>query len=114
MTDEIEDGAGDIDPTISDEVLRLYTQATTAKSRDERTKALLELAKVFANEHDLTDFTATDDWHAYIEEYYQAKLTYRQAALRLGRLAVNTLDVHFKENDVSDEQIAERSHQVLN
>ena len=113
MTDETE-GPGDIDPTISDEVLRLYHQATSAKSREQRTEALLELAKVFAVEHDLTDITATDDWHAYIEDYVRAELLYRQAALRLGRLAVNTLEVHFDENDVSDEQVAERGSQALN
>lgn len=115
MTDETEDqGSGDIDPTISDEVLRLYHQATSAKSREQRTEALLELAKVFADEHDLTDITATDDWHSYIEEYIQAKLAFEQTALRLGRLAVNTLEVHFQENDVSDEQVAERGSQSLN
>lgn len=116
MSDDINEGSdsGDIDPTISDEMLRLFHRATEARTREERTEALLELAERFSTEHDETDFTATDDWHAYIEEYIRAKLAFRQAALRLGRLAVNTLEVHFEENDISSEEVARRGHRSLN
>lgn len=99
---------------FSDNVLRLYRQARDASTKEERTAAMMELARLFAVEHDLTDFTATDDWHIYIEEFEKAKLAFEQAGLRLSRLVAHTLDEMMEENEVSADEIEARATRSLN
>lgn len=89
---------------LSVRVLTLYRRAKQAQSRKERACVMLALALAFTEEHDFTDFTATDDWHAYIEDFEKDRLRYERSALRLARLVCNTLDEFYEgdEEGVSD------------
>lgn len=61
------------------------------------------LALAFFEEHDFTDFTATDDWHGYIEEFERDRLRYERSALRLARLVCNTLDEYYDGEDPTED-----------
>jgi hypothetical protein len=63
---------------------------------------MLALALAFTEEHDFTDFTATDDWHSYIEDFERDKLQYERSALRLARLVCNTLDEYYEGAEEED------------
>lgn len=96
--DDDEDvGGGEAEFEITDEVERVYRALKSAPDAASRASAMVALAETFARGHDFTDYTATDDWHGYIEEYEQDKLRFDRSALRLGRLLANTLDEFFGE-----------------
>jgi hypothetical protein len=91
-----ESDAGMVEPPpVSQRVLELYRQVRRTQTRDERGRVMMALAIAFSQEHDFTDFEATDDWHAYIEEFEEARLRYERSGLRLARLVLNTLDEYY-------------------
>ena len=99
MTNETKD-LDDSTP-ISPEVLRLYQKIRRVRSQDERKRLMLELAAAFVADHDPTDDTATDTFHAYMEDYEEARLRFQQAALRVARLALDCIDTYESVNDVT-------------
>lgn len=93
--DDTPSESGPEPPPISQRVLDLYRKARRAKTREERANVMLAMAEAFTKEHDFTDFEATDDWHAYIEDFESVRLQYERSALRLARLLLNTLDEYY-------------------
>lgn len=77
---------------FSAEVLGIFKRLREAKTKEERNELTVALAAQFAKEHDPSDFSATDDFHVYFEEFARAKLAFDQAAARLGRLAANCIE----------------------
>lgn len=97
-----DDDASEGEFEVSDEVERSYRAVKGAMGPKQRRAAMMALAEMFAGTHDPTDYTATDDWHAYIEEYEEARLRFNQAGMRLGRLLTHILDAHFGEEPPQD------------
>jgi len=98
--DDLEEGGpSNQSPPISARVLDLFRQAKEAKSPKGRARVMLALAIAFTEDHDFTDFSATDDWHAYIEDFEQMQLQYERAGLRLARLVCNTMEEFYEEED---------------
>lgn len=95
-SNEDEDGS-DAEFEVTEDVKRCYWALKAAVTPQQRTMAMMALAQTFAKGHDFSDFTATDDWHSYIEEYEAAKLRFNQAGMRLGRLIANTLEAYLSE-----------------
>jgi hypothetical protein len=121
MADDDRDNEDELDPPepppVSARVLDLYRQACQAKSQKGRARAMLALAIAFTEEHDFTDFTATDDWHAYIEDFEHVRLQYERSALRLARLICNTLEEFYDGDEphpVADLGFGERIPSKLN
>lgn len=102
MTDddqEEEDFGPSEPPPISARVLDLFRRAKEAKTKQDRTRAMLALSLAFTEEHDFTDFSATDDWHGYVEEFERSRLAYERDALRLARLVCNTLEEFYQGDE---------------
>lgn len=100
-------GAGEL--PVSPRVLALYKQIRQTQSKAERAQLMMELAAIFAAEHDPTDDTATDDFHGYLEEYEQAKLRFQQAGLRVARLAMDCIDTYAESTGRPIEEVVNRN-----
>lgn len=99
---------------FSHETLTLFQRVQRATSREERTKLMVELAARFAEEHDSSDSTATDDYHVYFEEYAKAKLALEQASLRIGRLATECIKQYVSASETTIEEMTAEASRSLN
>lgn len=93
------------DLPFSKRLLDMHREFSGA-TRERKLELAQELAALFASEHDATDYSATDDYHQYFEEYFQAKLRYEQESLRLARLAANLISVLLEKSADEDEASA--------
>lgn len=109
---ERKDGGGiaqvlDDDLPWSKETLALVHKIQQAKTKEERGNLMVTLANRVVAENDPTDESATDDYHAVIEEFEQARLRYQQAALRVARLTVDLVQQYASANDTTVEDVAQ-------
>lgn len=84
-------------PLFSRPLMALYRKVRAAKDQDERTTAMMALARRFAAEHDALDYELSEDFHEFVEAYERSRLAHQQTALRLARLAVNVMEECLKE-----------------
>jgi len=95
-----DDNPGDILPPYSNMILSLVARIREANSSEERANLMMNLAAQFTHEHDPTDEMLDEELHEYIEEYQQARMRFQQAAMLVGRLAMNEVQGYFAENNV--------------
>ena len=107
--DEIQD-----ELPFSHETLTVFQRVQQATSREERAKLMLELGARFAEDHDVSDSSATDDVHGYFEKLAQAKLAYEQAALRVGRLANECIQQYLVASNLTIEEATAEVTRSLN
>jgi len=88
-------------PPYSDTLLRLVSQIQEAKTHDEKANLMMSLAAQFLSEHDFTDAELEDTYHAYFEEYQDARLRFQQAAIRVGRLALHEIQGYCDQNSMA-------------
>jgi hypothetical protein len=88
-------------PPYSDTLLRLVAQIQEAKTLDDRANLMMSLAAQFLNEHDFTEAELEDGYHAYFEEYQEARLHFQQAAIRVGRLALHEIEGYCDQNSIT-------------
>ena len=104
-----------MDLPFSQETLALYRRVQQVCCPNHKKQLLMDLAAQFAKEHDSSDETASDDYHVYFEEYEKARLAYKQAALRVGRLAVGCIDTFLESNpSTTVEEIAVANERSVN
>ena len=85
---------------FSDKTLQIVTRIHEATSPEERSNLFMALAAQFQQDHDLTDAGVDDMYHEYFEDYQRCRLEFQQAALRLGRLALNEVESVHKANHI--------------
>lgn len=84
---------------FSPRVMNLYQRIQKSSNRRERTSLMMEFAAVICAEHDKTDHTAVDDYHAYMEKYEQAKLAYEQASFQVARMMMDCIETFLEATD---------------
>lgn len=84
-------GTGGEEKPFSAEVLTQFRKLQEATSKEDRRRAILALAAAAERDHDVSDETATDDYHIYFAAYVKAKLEFEQAGQRLGRLMADCI-----------------------
>lgn len=99
--DNSEEESSDEERPFSDGVLTLAQLVQRAGTKDERNFYMQQLAAQFADDHDETDASATDTYHAYIDDFRQAQLQMHQASLRLARLSMQCIDTYMQANQTS-------------
>lgn len=87
---------------FSENLLQLYRQVQTARTREERQQAMMAFANAVSQEHDPTDHSASEVYHDYIEAFDKAQMEFHQHGMRLARMAVDCMDHYFAENDVRE------------
>ena len=69
----------------------------------------MALANQFTAEHDATDESASEDYHVVLDDFVAARLNYQQQAMRLGRLAVDLVQMYAKHNNTTVDEVAEQA-----
>lgn len=87
--------------TPSETLLQLYQTFLEAKTPEERTEILLHIAEEAESERDPSDLDLDEESHSFYEELNEARFKYQQAAMRLGRVVIQSLEVlsNQKEDD---------------
>jgi hypothetical protein len=94
------------DIPFSSEILELYQAFTQATDRETKTAISLQMASVFAADHDNLDPSATEEYHEFFEAFEKAILAYEHQAHKLARLAVNLVSSYLANNETTvDEMI---------
>jgi len=88
-------------PPYPKAILHLCQRIQSAETPEERAQLMMQLASSFHQVHDLTDAKLNDDYHDFFEEYERARLKFRQAAMRLARLAMSEVEEACDVNDVA-------------
>lgn len=118
MTDDsckMEKGAPLDEVPFSENLMRLYRQVQTARTREERQQAMMAFASAVSQEHDHTDHSASEVYHDYIEAYDKAQLEFVQQGMRLARMAADCMERYFSENEVSvDEALDDVVEKTIN
>jgi len=74
-------------------IVKIYEKLQNAQGKEERQSLMVEMAEAAAAEYDPTDAEDCDDYHAYFEDFQEARNEYLKAALRVGRLISQTLEI---------------------
>ena len=84
----------------SEATLALVAQIREARTSGERASLVMSLASQFASEHDPTDDYMNNEYHECFDEYHRMRLKFQQAALKVGRLAMQEVESYFEENNL--------------
>jgi len=99
---------------ISNELLGLYRQFKSSKSKEERLELSQRIAEAFLTDHDFTDHAGNEDYHSYFEKFSLAKREYELAAARLSRLAVHITEEYLESNHTTDAEIEAKTRNTTN
>lgn len=90
---------------FSAELLDLYRKFRAAESKEERIAISMAIAESFLNgEYDITDYSASEEYHAFFTAYEQAQLALEHAALKAARVAVHIIDEYSTNHGLPDEE----------
>lgn len=103
--DKADDGT--INLPFPHRLISLYRQFEEATDQEDRYMLAREIAEVFSEDHDPTDYELNDSYHEYFEEFDKAKLAYDQAALKVARVATQVVKHHLLANDLSVEDLGD-------
>lgn len=99
---------------FSENMLRLYRQVQTARTREERQQAMMAFAGAVSQEHDPTDHSASEVYHDYIEAFDKAQLEFHQQGMRLARMATDCMDQYFVESEATLEEVLATVEKTFN
>jgi len=80
-------------------MLELFRIIENTPDPNQRLASIMDLASTFSNGHDTLDHEIVDEVHELVEQYEQSRMAYRQAAVKLGRLAMNIIHASIEEGE---------------
>ena len=90
----------------SQELWALYKEICATDDIRERRGLLMDLARIYAHEHDDTEHEIIDDCHEVVENYEKAHQEFLHASLQLGRFVMMFLDAESVDGIVDEEKEA--------
>ena len=100
---------------FSPEAIQIVRKIQETVDPDERGDLLMRLAQSFDETYEPGDELFSEKFHAVVDNYHQTFLAYQQAALRLGRVLLRSIEEELRgEEDEEGEPVRQTTDQSMN